>query len=261
VDKKILISALALAVLAITLFSLSSLQNPPEPTLDLSFAEVSLEDDSCPADVCLTEYIIASNGMAIRSIRHGGTRTDMELRAVDQTKAAEAISEISRMIDTNTLFLSNSPQYHIYAIFNGFKKAYYPRDDLQGKRMQQIAESLYGASSGSPEPFIQFVFWKQGEPIQDYHIFSDGTAINSQFTEDTEILNSRMFVIPKAKMSGITSALPGFSGREGNFCGREGFIYGYVLVLQNGEVQFAYTCGAGEDPADGLFNFLLENIA
>ncbi|MEO0248635.1 MAG: hypothetical protein ABIN58_03625, partial [candidate division WOR-3 bacterium] len=99
-----LLSALV-AIVAMALLFASPQPKPPEA--GLSYAEVSRDDPSCEKDICLTEYIIVSNGMVLKVVRHESGQ-DVSLHVADPGKAVSAIRKISELQDPDTVFEKNA---------------------------------------------------------------------------------------------------------------------------------------------------------
>jgi len=246
-----------LVILLVVLLLL--IPNPPDkPNMDLSYAEVTLDDPLCTNDLCLLEYTIVSNGFILKKVKLGDS-VSMDLREAEITRAKDAITKISNLQKTNTILQPEVAQYHIYTVLNSLKTSYISPDDETSIQIMQMAQDLYDSSQISNDFLIQFVYWRQGENIKDYHIFADGTVVYSEFTPDGELSISRLFELDESTTRNIQSKKLVFDTQPSS-CGRDGFIYGYVSVINNNIDNMVYTCGAGNSQVDILFNYLLENV-
>lgn len=262
-------AAIILAIAAVVLLDLRITIEPPNPpgpgpangSSALSFAEVAREDLMCSNDTCLIEYIIVSDGTVMSVVRRGDDTEHVEIRQVDRGKAAEAITAIRALQEGGVLFNKANSLYHIYTYSGSPKQAFFGISDAAGKSAQRICEGLYAESRASDIWFLQFVFWRNGGLIQDYHIFSTGAVVRISFTQDTEAKSSQAFGISGSILKTAINMSQSLADSRANSCGRDGFSYGYVLTSKGGSTRMAYTCGAGSSPADSLFNYLLENVA
>jgi len=257
--------AIILAIAAVMLFDVKITLKPPGPGPDgssaLSFAEVAREDVMCSNDTCLIEYIIVSDGTVMSVVRRSDDTEHVEIRTVDKAAAAEAISAIRALQEGGVLFNKANSLYHIYTYSESPKQAFFSLSDETGQSTQRICETIYSESRPSDIWFLQFVFWRNGELIQDYHIFSTGAVVHISFTEGTEAKSSQAFGISSGTLKAALNMSQSFADSRSNYCGRDGFSYGYVMISKGGGTRMAYTCGAGSSPADELFNYLLENVA
>ncbi|MBN2518497.1 MAG: hypothetical protein JXB14_06615, partial [Candidatus Altiarchaeota archaeon] len=175
----VLALVLCVALLALLLLLIQPVGDIPGR--GISYAEVSRDDPACTGNICLLEYMIVSNGYLFKKVIYPDDSRDIRLRFVSPESALDVIGDVKELHKPDTQFEEDRAQYHVYSFTDRFERSFLPLDDATARRMEQLSEELYEKSNPSDGLFIQFVFWRVGGPIKDYHIFGDGAIVYSEF--------------------------------------------------------------------------------
>ncbi|MBS3061762.1 MAG: hypothetical protein J4215_04235 [Candidatus Diapherotrites archaeon] len=175
---------------------------PPASTE--GFLEVALDDLSCPANVCSSEYLLTSNGWLLEKIQNSGDSTNpvsISVTRVPQESVQKIWNRLpplfSSSMDANC---SSCPVWNSFWLHNGkltrVNIGKFFQDENRSGQLSDIffeLKQLSDSASPSDDLFVQFVFQENGGRFVDYHFFPDGTFVRSEFGfGNGEILSARV---------------------------------------------------------------------
>ncbi len=252
------VSFFALGVVAIVLL-LAGCIGPPSS--NAGFVEVVLEDDSCPANVCSTEYLIHSDGWLVIRTLASSLEPDsihFEVYKIPSQLASflvsDASDEFSGSVDN---VCSNCRLFNLF-VFDGKKlvRQNVPVDSLDGEKIKPFFDRirlLDKTGFVSEDFFVQLVVQKEPNRFVDYHFFKDGSFIRSEFGYGNgEILGATVGRLPE-KVQPIVNAVSNdyFSSPIDQSC-PDTVWFGSLMVFDGNRSEYRDFC-TGNKGADALF--------
>lgn len=277
--KKVIIFLLIVSIFF--LFLVSTRKEPPIivaktfelKSVDASYYEFVDEDTNCK-DICYTEYVVLSNGMAFakKEIKlDGEKKAEVSLGLMDKDKAGDLIRQARDLMGGSSSTGINCTDCRLYHLFYGDKsetRAFTSRVENAPRFMFRVQEMTIPAFADIRllDPFfVHFIFGTQGGNAVDYHFYPEGTVLREEFGRNNgELIASKIYTLNPDGLEILKDLVTDdyFRSEDSDLkdCGREGLEWGYLEIQKGADYKTVYTCGSGASGADKIFNELLNKL-
>lgn len=267
--KTVLIAVFAL-VIALSAGAQAIVLIPAALRAPSSYIEVVRETDDCPKGACFVEYIILSDGQALKkqfdSPDHEKTKPSMTLRSIPFEEAQEILAAAKSFFSTprrhsnkkkdrDTLYYFDGEELHAFTVsFDEEKPAAY--DDIFKK-----AGEAFDKGEPDEDFYIHDYYQPATGDIEDFHVFPSGTVIFSLFSrKDVRMKATEIFGVDEATITLARKTAEKAFTEKPRLYSRcppaSGLSYAHLEIKNEGAVFKSYTCADDDGMLAALFRYI-----
>ena len=235
-----------------------------------AYVELVHDKKDCPGGACFVEYIILSDGQALKkqfdSPDHEKTKPSLTVRTIPFETAQEILADAARFFSTprhhsnkkkdrDTLYYFDGSTLHAFTSAMGEDKppAY---DEIFAK-----AANAFDKGEAEDDFYIHDYYQPVTGDIEDFHIFPSGTVIFSLFSrKEVRMKSTSIFGIDEATLETSRKMLDKVFAQQPSAYKKcpaaSGLTYAHLEIKNEGSIYKSYTCADDETELTKLFQFI-----
>jgi hypothetical protein len=234
---------------------------------DLKYIEVVREKTDCGDGACFIEYLFLSNGLAIKKQFYS---TDyekipvMSIRKASEPQVAALMEKAARMFTEKKDFGNTARDQNNLFLYDGNYLSTYSalaKPSAEFMSVFDMADAAFAGSAVAPDFYLHQYYALPSKQMEDFHLFSDGSAIFSTFQlPEYKLVATQTLRYSEEEMSAVREQMKAAlkaSGQKLKYCPADtGLTYGFVEMQSNGYYLRSYTCANEGDAIAGLFSHI-----
>lgn len=235
-----------------------------------AYLEIVRETSDCPNGACFVEYIVLSDGQALKkqydNPAYDKTKPLLETRTLPPETAERILAKATQFFseprrhsnkkkDRDTLYYHDGDKLHAFTASNDEERPAGYADIFAA------TQEAFDAGEADEDFYVHDYYQPVSGDIEDFHVFPSGTVIFSLFTrKEVRLRDTGIFSLDEATLETVKKlSRDAFVQKPAPYSkcpASSGLAFAHIEIKNEGAVYKSYTCAVEDAPLTRLFRYI-----